>query len=92
MSNNPTDQHMTHNQAPGPFTARERRGINLDALDPEDYDTLATTFGVAHQLIQEIEYMNDEANDYYGNATPEQRWQRMHDWAMGQLRPVRTST
>lgn len=65
-----------------------RRGVDLESLDPEDYDKIAGVFGIASQLVQEIEYENDEANDYYGKRTPEQRWQHMHDWAMRQIRPV----
>lgn len=65
-----------------------RRGLDMSDLDPDDYDHVADTFGIAHQLVQEIEYENDEAGDWYGKRTPEQRWQHMHDWAMKQLRPV----
>ncbi len=62
-----------------------RRGIDLETLDPEDYDTLASVFGVAHQLIQEIEYINDEAS-YWGWATPERRWQYVRNWAQRNLK------
>lgn len=65
-----------------------KRGIDLESLDQENYDEVAEVFGVAHQLIQEIEYENDEANDWYGNRTPAQRWQHVHDWAMRHIRPV----
>jgi hypothetical protein len=44
-------------------------------LDPEDYEQLADVFGVAHQLVQEIEFENDEYHE-----TPEQRWERMRTW------------
>ena len=57
-----------------------RRGIDLARLDPDDYDNLANVFGIAHQLVQEIEYFNDEARRWSGE-TQEQRWQRMRDWA-----------
>jgi hypothetical protein len=57
-----------------------KRGINLTALDPENYDTIADAFGIAHQLVQEVEWMNDEA--YYGTS-PEGRWQFMRNWAAG---------
>lgn len=65
-----------------------RRGLDMSDLDPDDYDRVADTFGIAHQLVREIEYENDESGDWYGKRTPEQRWQHMHDWAMKQLRPV----
>lgn len=36
------------------------RGMNLAALDPEDYDAVAKAFGVATPLVREIVYLNDE--------------------------------
>jgi len=54
-----------------------KRGIELEALDPEDYDKLAEVFGIARQLVQEIEWMNDEV---VWNASPEARWHRVRDW------------
>ena len=60
-----------------------QRGIDMAELDPENYDRLASEFGIAHQLVQEIEWMNDEA--YFG-AGPEGRWKFMRDWAEKQLR------
>src|ERR1700728_236304 len=54
-----------------------QRGINMNELDAHDYDALADTFGIAHHLVQEIEFMNDE---YVWPETPEQRWQRIRDW------------
>lgn len=58
-----------------------KRGINLETLDPEEPEELARTFGIAHQMIQEIEFMNDEGLGYYCSETPEQRFQRMYAWA-----------
>jgi hypothetical protein len=62
-----------------------RRGVDMSVIDPHDYDKIAGIFGVAHQLVQEIEWMNDEG--YFG-ATPEGRWKFMRDWAAEQLRPA----
>lgn len=62
-----------------------KRGVDLESLDPYDYDTLSATFGVAHQLVQEIEWINDEV----GRA-PEHRWQTVRDWACKQLLTTRT--
>lgn len=70
------------------------RGIDLAQLDPEDADRVAGAFDVATCLAQEITYINDE----YGpigwdpvtrkriDETPEQRWQRVRDWAVENLR------
>lgn len=60
-----------------------RRGVDMTALDPEDPDGIANAFGIAHQLVQEIEYENDEA---WYHDTPEHRWQRMRDWAASKLK------
>ena len=60
-----------------------RRGIELEKLDPEDYETLAGTFGIAHQLVQEIEWINDE---WGYRETPEQRWKTVHDWAASKVK------
>lgn len=59
------------------------RGVAMEALDPEDYSTLAGVFGVAEPLIQEIEYMNDEG---YWGADDAKRWQAMRDWVVSNLR------
>lgn len=41
------------------------RGIDLDRLDPEDYDGVAAAFGIAPCMAQEIVFENDEAFDEY---------------------------
>ncbi len=66
-----------------------QRGVDMGQLDPEDYDRIAAVFGIAHQLVQEIEWMNDEA--FYGTG-PEQRWQFMRDWAASQIARPPTTT
>jgi hypothetical protein len=58
------------------------RGIDMSKLDPEDYDTVAGTFGIARAMAQEIVYMNDEAT--YGE-TDEQRFDRMRQWIESEL-------
>lgn len=60
-----------------------KRGMNLDSIDPEDYDGVAASFGIAHQLAREIVFENDEMGDI---DTPEQRWNRVHLWAKTHLR------
>lgn len=62
-----------------------KRGVALETLDPCDYETLGDVFGVAHQLIQELEWMNDEAAY---NDTPELRWRRVRDWAAQNIKTV----
>ncbi len=62
------------------------RGISLQDVDPKDYDSVASMFGVAPQLAQEIVYMNDEGGFY--DETPAHRWKRMRNWVAEQLRPM----
>jgi hypothetical protein len=77
------------------------RGVDMSKLDPEDYDTVAGTFGIASVLAQEIVYMNDEAHywatDDHGyfkkdesgkhyRITPEERFQKMRQWIEGCIR------
>lgn len=63
-----------------------KRGVDMSALDPDDYDTIAGTFGIATPLVQEIEYMNDEGG--WHDDTPEKRWQRMRNWAQNLIKPT----
>lgn len=60
------------------------RGVDLKSLDPENYDAIADKFGIAHQLVQEVEFMNDEYS--YKIETPEQKWERMREWVRANIR------
>lgn len=67
-------------------TVAMRRGIDVTELDPEDYERVAATFGIAKAMAREIAYENDEA--YYGPPeTPEQRFQRVRAWIVSQITP-----
>lgn len=55
----------------------QKRGLNLDLIDPEQYDKVSEHFDIAQQLAREIVYLNDEVCAY---RTPEQRWQFMREW------------
>lgn len=61
-----------------------RRGVNLEALDPEDYHSVAGAFGITHQLVREIEFENDEGS--WAAETPEKRWERMREWVRRNLK------
>jgi hypothetical protein len=60
------------------------RGLDLSKTAPENHGWLSQTFDIAEQLVQEIEFENDEAAMY--NETPEHRWMRMRNWVAGQIR------
>ncbi len=59
------------------------RNIETQGFDSDDYEGWADTFGVAHQLVQEITYLNDEGSY---NETPEHRWKRMREWIASKIR------
>lgn len=61
-----------------------KRGVDLEALDPEDPETIAGKFGIAHQMVREIEFENDERGPR--DETPEQRWVRIRKWAACQIK------
>lgn len=71
-----------------------KRGIPIGDIDPEDPETVAAKFDIAHQLAAETAYMNDEAasggkyvEGKYVPETPERRWGRMRAWAVANLKP-----
>lgn len=66
-----------------------KRGMNLQSIDPENYDAVAEAFNIAHQLSREIVYLNDE---WSRNETPEQRWTRMRNWVAGAIKTPRSPT
>lgn len=61
------------------------RGIDMTGLDPEDAETVAPAFDIAEPLAREIVFENDEVGSFYGTETPEQRFQRMREWAASQI-------
>lgn len=62
----------------------QARGIEMSDLDPDEYYAVAKRFGIAHQLAQEIVYMNDEGFLY--KDSPESRWCRMRAWVSSQIK------
>lgn len=64
----------------------KRRGLDMSKLDPEDAEIVAGAFGIAECLARDVVYENDEAGPRA--ETPEQRFQRMRDWAISNLRDI----
>ena len=60
-----------------------KRGLDMSEIDPEDYDAVANAFDAKHQLVREIEWMNDELH----YKSPEERWERMRSWVAKQIIP-----
>lgn len=60
------------------------RGVEMEKLHVEDYEGIAAAFGVARQVVQEVEWMNDEGSYY--TESPESRWCRMRAWVSAQIK------
>jgi hypothetical protein len=69
------------------------RGLDLKALDlgsddtdddgeDSDWDKLTETFGIAQQLARQVMHVNDES----WVASAEERWAKVRDWAVRQIR------
>lgn len=63
----------------------KKRGVDMTKLDPEDAAGVAATFGIAESMAREIVFENDGAWAYW-NETPEQRFARMRNWIVGNLK------
>lgn len=63
------------------------RGQDVSWVDPEAYEVVAKQFNIAEPLAREIEYENDEGQDWReeGKETPETRWHRMRAWAVDHI-------
>jgi hypothetical protein len=65
-------------------TVGKARGVDMSALDPEDYDSVAGKFNIAAPLAQEIVWMNDEAGPW--KESPEDRFIRMRKWIVSNIK------
>ena len=61
------------------------RGLDVSAIDPEDYATVANVFGLPRSLAQEIMFENDEA---VTRETPEARYIRIRSWIAKLIKPA----
>src|SRR5688572_11140024 len=57
------------------------RGVALGDIDTYDHDELAEKFDIAHQLAQEVMYVNDDSG-----GSPEERWATVRGWAAQHLK------
>lgn len=60
------------------------RGVDMSKIDPEDYQRVATAFGVSEALAREVMFMNDDGG--FWKETEEQRFTRMRKWIADQIR------
>lgn len=63
------------------------RDIDMKAIDPEDHDTVANEFNIAHAMACEVMFENDEGAGYWSKETPEQRYDRMRHWVESKIKP-----
>lgn|SRR5271165_405918 len=61
-------------------TVGKLRGIDMSAIDPEEYEQVSAAFGIPQALVREIESINDEWVSY--NATPEHRFNVVREWVV----------
>ena len=60
----------------------KHRGGDPARLDPYDHESLGREFNIAHQLSQEVMFINDESYPWNDKA---KRWQEVRDWAAKQI-------
>lgn len=58
------------------------RRIDMRGIDPEDYETVAGTFGLTDALAREVMWINDEGVHI---ETSEQRFTRVRKWVVSQI-------
>lgn len=62
------------------------RGMDTAKIDPEDYEAVASSFGIPEALAREIEYVNDEWPGY--RDTAEQRFETVRKWVVSNIRAL----
>jgi hypothetical protein len=65
------------------------RAMDMRKIDPDDHETVAGAFNLAHAMACEIMFENDEGAR---NETPEQRYERMRRWVDGRIRSAHESS
>lgn len=58
------------------------RGMNIEAIDPEDNEAVASAFGISDALAREVMYQND---DRFARSD-EQRFGDVRRWAASQIK------
>ncbi len=63
-----------------------KRGLDMEALDPDDREAVGEAFGISPAMAAEIVFMNDEGT--WLEETPEERWRRMREWVSANIKQV----
>ncbi len=66
----------------------QARGVDTTELDIYCPENIAAVVGIAPALVQDIEFINDEAHDYYGRLTDERRFEIVRNWVVSQIKEV----
>ena len=61
------------------------RGMDMSAIDPDDYHGVAVAFGIPRALAQEIMHENDDPA-YWVEDSAEKRYERVRCWVKEQIR------
>jgi hypothetical protein len=65
-----------------------KRGIDMQQVDPNDNENVATLFGIPLALACEIMWENDEGGGGWRYETKRQRFERVKKWIESHLLPV----
>lgn len=60
------------------------RKLDMSEIDPDEPWEVASAFGIASCMAQEIVYVNDECGA--ASEAPEKRWERVRKWVVEQIR------
>lgn len=60
-----------------------KRGLDMEAMDPYDHESVAAVFGIPHALACEIMWENDDGT--WRHDTPEQRFIRVRAWVVSKI-------
>lgn len=68
------------------------KGLDFSEVDADEPEEVGRIFDIAPCLAQEVAYMNDEfwEDQALTPVTPEQRWEKMRGWVVGQLNAKRS--
>lgn len=58
------------------------RQMPMSNIDPEDHESVASSFGIPHALACEVMWMNDDA---WWRLTPEERFAMMRRWVESRI-------
>lgn len=72
----------------GKYRGVDLASLNIRDWEDGDWEKLGGAFNIASQLAQETMYVNDDQESCFHTLTSaEQRWLRVREWALLQLKP-----